>query len=132
MRGVLIGMAASRELAFPFGVDSTGGIAYTIDVPTTVQQRVLSAIRTSKGERVFNPDYGTDLHTLIFESADSFLEDRAVEMVRESVERWVPEVRIIEVPVDIKQDDGEVVIGVRYELLNGVEGSVKTTLRIDL
>jgi uncharacterized protein len=67
-----------------------------------VRQAVLLLLSTTPGERVMRPDYGCDLHRLLFAPNDATTAGLAIHYVRRALERWEPRIAILR--VDAGQD----------------------------
>jgi phage baseplate assembly protein W len=62
----------------------------------TVRQALLLLLSTRPGERVLRPEYGCDLHRLMFEPNDETTAGVAIYHVRRAIERWEPRVEILD------------------------------------
>ena len=71
----------------------TGGVAMT-EEDAAVRQSILLLLSTRPGERVMRPDYGCNLHRLLFWPNDDTTAGLAMHYVRQAVERWEPRVQI--------------------------------------
>jgi uncharacterized protein len=85
----------------------------------TIQQQVKSNIKnlllTTKGERVFQPDFGCDLKNIIFEQIDVQSLDGVDESIREALSTWLPYVIINElVVVQNETNQNEITISLEY------------------
>jgi len=58
---------------------------------------------TKQGERVMQPNFGTGLHSLLFEQMTDDFENKLTETITKSVGYWLPYINIEE--VDIKMTD---------------------------
>jgi len=67
-----------------------------------VRQAVLLLLSTTPGERVMRPDYGCDLHRLLFAPNDGTTAGLAIHYVRRALERWEPRIAVLR--VDANQD----------------------------
>lgn len=67
------------------------------DGSEAVRQRLLLLLSTIPGERVMRPDYGCDLHRLVFARNDPATAGLAIHYVRQAVERWEPRVDLLDV-----------------------------------
>ena len=81
-------------LAFPFAVDPQGKLA-TAQAETKIEQAIWLILSTAKRERVMRPDYGCELHRLIFSPNDDTTAGLAIHYVRRAVERWEPRIEIL-------------------------------------
>ena len=80
----------------------TGGIE-TVVGRESVRQAVLLLLSTRTGERVMRPDYGCDLHKLVFSPNDDTTAGLAMHYVRQAIERWEP--RIVIERLDAGRDE---------------------------
>lgn len=85
-------------------VDPSGAIDTVAD-DEAVRQSLLMLISTRPGERVMRPEYGCDLHRLVFSPNDDTTAGLAIHFVRQAVERWEPRVEILR--VDANRDPEE-------------------------
>jgi phage baseplate assembly protein W len=84
--------------------DPAGAIDTVVD-DEAVRQSLLMLISTRPGERVMRPEYGCDLHRLVFSPNDDTTAGLAIHFVRQAVERWEPRVEILR--VDANRDPYE-------------------------
>ena len=106
-------MASAREndlnpdvrigLKLPFERGRAGLFAQS---ETTLEQagsNVKNLLLTSKGERLMQPDFGSNLRDLLFEQYTEDLEIRITEEIQEAMSTWLPYIVISK--VDIIQDE---------------------------
>jgi len=104
-------------------VDAAGGIDTVAD-DEAIRQSLLLLISTRPGERVMRPEYGCDLHRLVFSPNDDMAAGLAIHFVRQAVERWEPRVEVL--TVDADRDPYE---ATRLEIV--LDYRVRATLRGD-
>lgn len=75
-------------------VTPTGSIEM-VEEAAAVRQAILLLLSTRPGERVMRPDYGCDLHGLIFSPNDDTTAGLAIHYVRQALERWEPRIDIL-------------------------------------
>lgn len=67
----------------------------------TTQQQALSNLKnlllTSKGERVQQPKFGTDLIRLLFEPNTDLIKQNVDDVIKLPVNRWLPYINIVEI-----------------------------------
>lgn len=79
---------------------------------------------TKRGERVMQPEFGTGLHSLLFEPMDSQFEDRLIDTISESVNFWLPYIDIEEIEVemtDLMKDQNRANLHVTFRVANQIE-----------
>ncbi|RPI66331.1 MAG: hypothetical protein EHM38_10275 [Geobacteraceae bacterium] len=97
-------------------VSSTGGIEM-IEEYGAVRQSILLLLTTSPGERVMRPDYGCDLHRLVFSPNDATTHGLAIFYVRRALQRWEPRIDILRLDADAdKNDPGRMDIVLEYRI----------------
>lgn len=70
----------------------------TIDMVSeddSVRQAVLLLLSTRSGERVMRPEYGCDIHQLVFSPNDDTTAAIAIHYVRRALTRWEPRLDIL-------------------------------------
>jgi hypothetical protein len=95
-------MSAAQHRAWRFDFEagftlSAGGRLEMVEQDASVRQSILLLLSTTPGERVMRPDYGCDLHRLIFSPNDATTAGLAMHYVRRALERWEPRVEIVRV-----------------------------------
>ena len=74
-------------------ISPTGGIEM-IDESASVRQSILLLLSTIPGERVMRPDYGCELHRLVFSPNDNTTSGLAIHYVRQALDRWEPRAQV--------------------------------------
>jgi len=59
---------------------------------------------TKRGERVMQPQFGTGLHSLLFEPMDNAFEQKLQEMITNSVSFWLPYITVENIEVDMSDE----------------------------
>jgi hypothetical protein len=98
------------------GISPTGGIDM-VDDQASVRQAILLLLSTIPGERVMRPDYGCDLHKLIFSPNDNTTAGLAIHYVRQALDRWEPRIQVNFLDADPNPDEaGRLDILLEYRL----------------
>lgn len=83
---------------------AAGGIA-TVELGESLRQAIFLLLTTVPGERVMRPDYGCDLHQLVFSPNDETTAGLAIHYVRRAVEQFEPRAEIVRVDASANPDD---------------------------
>ena len=81
-------------LKLPMGYSDTG---YFKQTKTTLQQakyNIINLIKTIPGERLGQPGFGSNLHTILFEPMNEDFSDILEDSIRTSLETWLPYINI--------------------------------------
>lgn len=71
------------------------GRAQMVEEQASIRQALLLLLTTVPGERVMRPDYGCELHRLLFSNNDDTTAGLAIHYVRRAVERWEPRIQVL-------------------------------------
>ena len=74
---------------------------------TTEQQAISnlkSLLLTRKGERLFQPNFGSDVYSLMFENINSDLSSQLDESLRVDIEYWLPYIIIDDINIEVIED----------------------------
>ena len=103
--------------AFPVGIDARGRIALARrerDIEESIQVILL----TPHGQRVMRPDFGCQIHDLIFAPNDATTAGLATYYVEEALAMWEPRIRVLDVAADPDPaDPARLLIRISYEVL---------------
>ncbi len=75
-------------------ITARGSIA-TVEGADSVRQSILLLLSTMPGERVMRPEYGCDLHRLVFAPNDDTTAGLVIHYVQRALERWEPRIEIV-------------------------------------
>lgn len=75
-------------------ISPRGGIEM-VEGNSAIRQAILMLLFTIPGERVMRPDYGCELHRLIFSPNDDTTAGLAIHYIRKAIEQWEPRVDIV-------------------------------------
>jgi len=104
------------RLAFPPRLSDRNQLGLVED-HQAIRQAIYVIINTVPGERVMRPDFGCEIHSLIFAPANHQTAAIAERYVREALERWEPRIDLVNIEVTPgTADRGELFIQVVYSL----------------
>lgn len=83
-------------LVFPLQNSNNGYFGQSFDTLSQKKTNVLNILKTRRGERRFQPLFGTRLHTLVFDPNDEMLLTMATNMVKEDIYMWEKDVDILD------------------------------------
>ncbi len=86
-------------LKLPMGYSESG---YFKQTKTTLQQakyNIINLLQTIPGERLGNPTFGSNLHSILFEPMNEDFSDVLEDSIRTSLETWLPYINIKNIEV---------------------------------
>lgn len=89
-------MDKSINFAFPLRDDTDNNCYLKMNQLTkdAIKSDLFLLLLTNKGERWFNPNYGSDLRRFLFEPADEISETDIKESLRNTVESYLPNITV--------------------------------------
>jgi len=96
-------MAISAQpigITLPIKHGSSGYFNQSFDVISQVKSNLAMLLKTKKGERRMNPNFGSGLWEVLFEFNDENLNQLVESTVRRDVEKWLPYINIKSLTVD--------------------------------
>lgn len=90
---------------FPPRITKAGGIALSKE-EKDIEQAILIILQTEKGERRMRPEFGSDLHELVFAPNNVTTFGRVEQAVGEALARWEPRITVIKVNVQADPAEG--------------------------
>lgn len=117
-------MAVTQKygIKYPFTTDNDDGTY--IDLNKTygegIQSQVLHVIFTPKGQKLRDPDFGTDLVKYIFSQSDSSTFGSIKGEISSQIAKYVPEVEFRDISIyNSEGDDNGIIVMVEYGVKQG-------------
>jgi phage baseplate assembly protein W len=102
--------------AFPVRVDARGRIAL-VRGEQDIEEAIRMILLTPKGQRVMRPEFGCQIHDLIFSPNDSTTMGLAAYYVEDALAMWEPRIDVKEVNASPDSDHPErLLITIQYEV----------------
>ena len=123
-------MASAREndlnpdikigLELPFARSSRGLFGQTATTLEQAGHNIKNLLLTSKGERVMQPDFGSDLRSLLFEQTDDNINNDIKEAISDAMSNWLPyinrsNVNVIENETNLNQIKVSIDFSLNYD-----------------
>lgn len=106
---------------------TNGDLAKVYDM-AAINQALLSLFNTTRGERFFNPRYGSRLPFLLFEPFDAMTAQLIVEDIQNSVRTWEPRIEITDLDIDMNYDKQLYSITMVYKIKSITEIGIFETI----
>lgn len=107
-------------IAYPFHFDDTGRVASVRTEVAEARQKLTLLVTTLVSERVMRPTYGMGLQEVVFEPNGDLLLAQVDQMVRRSVEKFLPEMSIVQVKAS-RPEPHIVMLDVAFRLLTDID-----------
>lgn len=97
-------------------VQDAQGVLKKVTNVQAVMTSVDNILRTSKGERVMLPEFGSSLKDMIFESMNSPLLDLVSQAIKDEIETWDDRVIVTQVRYLEEPDNNAVIIEISFAI----------------
>ena len=125
-----IDLQPSRAVGFGFPLDGDAVFIPTYTTRAQTKANMLNYLLTNRGERVFRPNFGSNLRSLLFENiVDAELQDLQ-SIIQEDIRRFFPNVTVKEIEFNNDPDRNEINFTLIYEIINlGVEDNLEIVIQ---
>lgn len=69
-----------------------------------IRSNLKNLLLTKRGERIFQPDFGSGLHDLLFNPATEKFEEDLETTINDAVAKWLPYVIVEDINIDISKE----------------------------
>jgi len=102
--------------SFPIQIDGRGGISLSAH-EEGIAESILIILSTAKGERRMRPNFGCDVHKLVFAPNNANTWGLAAHYVEDALGWWEPRIEVMEIdPHPDPEDSSHLLIDIRYRV----------------
>ena len=95
------------------------------------KSNIKNLLLTNKGERLGNPNFGTNLISLVFSQENTDLESRIEEEIRASMSEFLPNINIVNIQTNFSDENmSTAIVNLRFSL--NVDLTSEEDLELDL
>tara|TARA_B100000902_G_C26509062_1_gene527676 strand:- start:26 stop:415 length:390 start_codon:yes stop_codon:yes gene_type:complete len=105
-----------KDLAFSMFANPMSGDIGKSTGATAVKRAIVAILKTNFNERVFQPEFGSNIRALLFEQMNPITEQRMKIAVEEAVRRHEPRAQIIGVVVEGQEEQNRYLVKVLFNL----------------
>lgn len=115
-----------KDIDLSFSAKPNGEIYKKTDA-AAVKQAVKTLVQTNHFEKPFNPFFGGNIRSLLFELAYVDVTSDIISNITETIETYEPRARIIDIFVEAQPDNNSVSVTIEFKVTNTEEIVVFTT-----
>ena len=125
-----IDLNARKAVGFGFPLDGNAVFNPTYQTRDQIQANLVNYLLTNKGERVFNPNFGADLRSLIFKNPTATSLGELQFEIESALNTFFPEIEIQEIKFDDLGNENSLTFSLTYQILTlGIEDSINILLQ---
>ena len=115
------------DIDLSLAVKPTSGEVYKKTDAASVKQAIKTLVLCNRFEKPFRVDFGGDVRGQLFELADYGADSIIESNIIESIERYEPRARILDLIVDLQPDRNSLNVTLKFEVVNTSEEVELTT-----
>lgn len=108
------------DLDLSFTPKPAGDLYKKIDA-AAVKQSVKNLLLTGKGEKPFQPEFGADLNSALFELDTDFDPEYLQNVIADAIQIYEPRANLLSVSVQLKPDYNSIDASVEFQVINTKE-----------
>lgn len=110
-------MAIYRDFDFSFLKNDLKDVDFADDV-NAIRQSICDIIMTRRGERCFNPLYGSNIPRLLFEKINIVTSLQIKDEIERVLQNWEPRIKILGIQIQPFEDENRYEVNINYLILN--------------
>jgi phage baseplate assembly protein W len=108
-----------KGLSFPFRIGNRGQVTMTkadFYDDTHIKESIRQILLTNMGERVMEPEFGSNLRKLVFESNSPSIRTIAINFAVNALKRWEKRINILSAVI-IDEPGGKIILKINYRVI---------------
>ncbi len=86
-----------------------------------ILQALHNLIMTNFGERLYNPNYGCDIRSLLFENITPHVESLVKDKIKTAIDNFEPRAKVVEIIAEGAPDENSLYISITFSVINKQE-----------
>jgi len=107
-------------ITLPISKGKTGYFAQSFNVIDQVKSNLINLLLTKKGERIMQPDFGCNLHSLLFTQMNTDYTSQVKKAIESAVTSWLPYLNINDIIVNKDDARNRTDVQVTFSLKSNV------------
>ena len=125
-----IDLQPSKAVGFGFPLNGNAVFVPTYNTRDQIKANMINYLLTNRGERIFKPNFGANLRSLLFENILDITTDDLTTIIQNEITDYFPEVEIKKIEFNNQPDNNIINFNLTYEILNfGIEDNINILLQ---
>ncbi len=105
----------------------TGDLVVSKDA-SAIKQAIVNLLLTNRGERPFNPDYGSNIRSYLFEPLDYGTAAQIEESIRSTLAKFEPRIEVMDIHTYPNYDSNAFSVDMTYEIIGSDDPPIAVQL----
>ena len=110
-----------KDLAFSMFANPMNGDIGKSTGATAVKRAIVGILKTNFNERMFQPEFGSNIRALLFEPMNPITEERMKTEIEEAVKRHEPRVQVIGINVEAQEEQNRYLVNILFNVSSEAE-----------
>ena len=88
---------------------------------TAVKRAIVGILKTNFNERMFQPEFGSNIRALLFEPMNPITEERMKTEIEEAVKRHEPRAQVIGINVEAQEEQNRYLVNILFNVSSEAE-----------
>ena len=106
------------DLSFDFTANPVTGDVATVSDSVSVKRGISNILLTKNFERLFQPEIGAGIKSILFEPISTITEQRLEDEVASAIEAWESRAEIININVTAEEENNRYLVSVKFRINN--------------
>ena len=119
-----------RAVGFGFPLNGNAVFVPTYTTRDQIKANLVNYLLTNTGERVFNPNYGADLRSLLFDNPTNTSKEELEFKIQDAINTRFPQIQVKDIGFQDDANANQIVFTLTYEIiLFGIEDDIEIILQ---
>ena len=109
------------DLSFDFTANPVTGDVATVSDSVSVKRGISNILLTKNFERLFQPEIGAGIKSILFEPISTITEQRLEDEVASAIEAWESRAEIININVTAEEENNRYLVSVKFRINNSLD-----------
>jgi len=110
-----------KDLAFSMFANPMNGDIGKSTGATAVKRAIVGILKTNFNERMFQPEFGSNIRALLFEPMNPITEQRMKTEIEEAVNRHEPRAQVIGINVEGQEEQNRYLVNILFNVSSEAE-----------
>ena len=110
-----------KDFAYSFFANPMSGDVGKKTGADAVKSAIVSILKTNHNERMFQPEFGSNIRALLFEQMNPITEQRIKTEVENAVKNHEPRAELLGITVDRQEEQNRYLVGILFNISSEAE-----------
>ena len=106
-----------KDLSMSFKANPLNDDLITLKNESAIARSIRNIVFTSPGEKIFNPEFGSEISKVLFENIDEISAISIKDEIETSIRNYEPRVQLEEVDIEPNYDNNQFDVRINYKIV---------------